>query len=92
MEIITLGGGDFFYEGLENANTNLKQKNYGLNYFGPLPNNFLVVCICTLIFHDIESPLPTNIIYKGAKKFFLILQLGSEKSSYFLVKFCIGGT
>ena len=73
MEIITLGGGDIFYEGLENANMNLKQKSYGLNYFGHLPNNFLVVCICTLTFHDIGSPLPTNIIYEGVKKFFLIL-------------------
>ena len=31
--------------------------------FGPLPNKFVVVCGCIVIFHGIYSPLPTNIFF-----------------------------
>ena len=66
----TLGGGDFFQVGLENSlykkkmKTNLKQKTDSNCYFSnlsilvPYPNNFLIVCICILIFHGLYSPSP----------------------------------
>ena len=51
------------------VNMNLKQKNdskcgfYNFSLLLPYPNNFLVVCICTIIFHGIYSPTPTNIFF-----------------------------
>ena len=56
---------------------NLKQKNdsdCNFYHFSPLlvpyPNNFLVACLCILIFNGVYPP-PTNIVFVGLKKFFV---------------------
>ena len=46
---------------------------YNFSLLVPYPNNFLVVCICILIFHGIYSPLPTN-IFLWETFFFRVLQ------------------
>ena len=70
----TLGGGDFFQMGLENSLYKKKKyksqtKNdfdcnfYNLSLLILHPNNFLVFCICILVFHGIHSPFHPQIYY-----------------------------
>ena len=105
MGIGTLGGGDFFQVGLENflyknSEYESQQKNdykcsfYNFSLLVPYPNNFLVVCICILIFHGIYSPpsQPTNIFLWRAKNLLFDLYLGAWKNSNFLGPFRLGGT
>ena len=63
-------------------NTNLRRKKndsdsnfYNFSLLVPYPNNFLLVCICILIFHGIYPlPPPTNIyIFCGVYNFFSCL-------------------
>lgn len=47
-----------------------KKNDSNFNFYNflllvPYPNTFLAVCICTLIFHNIYSPLSTNIFFVG---------------------------
>ena len=56
-------------------NTNLRQKNdsdcnfYHVPLLVPYPNNFLVVCICILIFHGLYFPTH-KYFFVGADFFF----------------------
>ena len=76
------------------VNMNLKQNKNSSDcnfyYFSaplvPYLNNFLVVCLCIVIFYGLY-PRPIN----GSKKYFRILELQARKISNFLRTFCIGG-
>ena len=75
------------------VNTNLEPKN-NFDCFSllvPYSNNFLVICICILIFHGIYSPHPQIFFFVGTRTFFRILQLGSGKISNSLGTVCIEG-
>ena len=82
----TLGGGDFFFRldlkisFTKNSEykSQAKKNDSDCNFYNfwllvPYPNKFVVVCICTVIFHGIYSPQPTDIIFAGGLNFFLCL-------------------
>ena len=49
------------------------------------PNNFLVVCICILIFHGIYSPYPQIFFFGGGRaNFFVCLVAGGWEDFKFL--------
>ena len=72
------------------VNRNLKQQNdsdcnfYNFSLLIPYPSEFLVVCICILIFHGIYSPLPTNIFFCGGLTFFSCLAVKGWEDFKFL--------
>ena len=70
----TLGGGDFFQVGLEDSLYKKKDDSnfisFNFSHLVPYTNNFLVACICILVFHGLYSlPPSTNIFFVGAKTF-----------------------
>ena len=79
------------YESQTNKKNDSDCYCYHFSLLVPYPNNFLIVCLCILIFHGIYLPPTHKYFFCGAKKFFHILWLGAVKISNFLGTFCIEG-
>ena len=45
---------------------------YNFSLLVPYPNKFVVVCICIVIFHGMNSPQATNIFFCGGLNFFFV--------------------
>ena len=65
---------------------------YNFSPLVPCPNNFLVFCVCILVFHGIYSLAPsTNVFVVGTKKFFLSFSYGLGKFQTSWEAFLLGG-